>query len=78
VSVDEEDPRFPGQRFTVPTAGLWKMTASLPLGRAGRSRIVEWRPRRRRRVVDVYLPGDWPPDPTDTQTAVTFEEETDL
>lgn len=76
MSADVEDSRFPGQRFTVPKAGIWRMTASLPLRKTGPHRIVEWRPRPRRRVVDVYLPGDWPPD--QTETAVTFSEETDL
>lgn len=78
MSAEVEDPRFPGQRFTVPRAGMWRMTASLPLGRSGRNPGAQWRPhrRRRRRVVDVYLPGDWPPETT--ETAVTFSEETDL
>jgi hypothetical protein len=77
VSAGVEDPRFPGQRFIVPVAGLWEYSSSGGWRMIGKSRAEEvaWRPRRRRRVVDVYLPGDWPET---TETAITFDtEETD-
>jgi hypothetical protein len=77
VTATVGDPRFPGQHFTVPVAGIWRMTGTLPVGKS-RAEEAFWRPRRRRRVVDVYLPGDWPET---TETAITFdtfeEEETD-
>lgn len=76
MSTDVEDPRFPGQLFTVPEAGLWKVTAALPLPVSkSEAEAVVWRPRRVRRMVTVYLPGDWPET---TETVLTFDEETDL
>lgn len=74
MAATVEDPRFPGQRFTVPIAGYWEYSSSRGFAYLGRSRTEEatWRPRRRRRVVDVYLPGDWPET---TETAITFDAE---